>query len=66
MSKFPKILSILFINIFVLMSLQAQKSLSDGDKYKKNFDFINAIEEYKKALNSDPNNVNAIKGLASS
>lgn len=66
MSKFPKILSIVFINIFILMSLQAQKSLSDGDKYKKNFDFINAIEEYKKALNSDVNNVNAIKGLASS
>jgi outer membrane protein OmpA-like peptidoglycan-associated protein/tetratricopeptide (TPR) repeat protein len=65
MNKYPKYLLTAFICLFFAINLSAQKSVKTGDKYAKKFDFISAIEEYKKAIDKDAGNLKAIKGLAS-
>lgn len=62
---FKQYILILFTLVFSI-NIYAQKSVTMGNKYAKKFDFINAIEEYKKELNNNPQNIGAVKGIASS
>lgn len=57
---------ILFIFLGVLLSLQlnAQRDVKLGNKYFKSFDFINAVDFYKKALDKNAENLEATRGLA--
>jgi len=66
MNNYSKNYILIFFTLFFTANLFAQKSVTMGDKYADKFDFINAIEEYKKALNNDPENLEAVKGIASS
>lgn len=66
MNNYPKQYILIFFALIFSANLFAQKSVTMGDKYAQKFDFINAIEEYKKALNNDPENLDAVKGIASS
>lgn len=64
MNNYPKILLTALVCLFFTVSLSAQRGAKLGDKYLKKFDFINAIEEYKKAIDKDVENLRAVEGLA--
>ncbi|MFT4969259.1 MAG: outer membrane protein OmpA-like peptidoglycan-associated protein [Chitinophagales bacterium] len=64
MNNYPKILITTFICLFFALSLSAQRGVKLGDKYLNNFDFISAIEEYKKTIDKDRENIKAVQGLA--
>lgn len=55
---------ILVLSLILSINVYGQKSVSLGDKYYKNFDFINAIDEYLKVVSDEPDNLAAVRGLA--
>lgn len=64
MNNYPKILVTALVCLFFTLQVSAQRGVTLGDKYAKQFDFISAIEEYKKVIDKDAENIQAIKGLA--
>ena len=65
MNNYPKILLTAIICLFFTLNVSAQRGVKLGDKFAKKFDFISAIEEYKKAIDKDGESVKAVAGLAS-
>lgn len=64
MNNYPKILLTALICLFFTVQVAAQRGVTLGEKYAKQFDFISAIEEYKKVVDNDAENIEAIEGLA--